>query len=193
MQTYSTPMATSSLSRQAGCFIKTLPAEDATATAKLFPEKFQRLTTRSVEDQQAKQPRRDMEEDNSRIGIAYTLATAIFGAFIACPPTQALHIRGSEYSSVWHDWAGILNPEFSTFVGEIISSRKVRGGGTFTRRVDPHDDNLGTVTGRHMLAKHDEIKWSLYRIMEQAKFNAECETPQASSARSHSISMSPTT
>ena len=163
----------------AGCFLKTLPAEDATAAAKLFPAKFQHLITRQVEEERAIDLRRDMkvamEEHESRIGTAFTLATPISSSFIACPPTQALHIRSSEYSVVWHDWAGIPNPHFSSFVGKTISSRKTRNGGTFIRRVDPHGDHLGAVTGRHMNNKHDEMKWALYRLAELAKFPVECE------------------
>ena len=40
------------------------------------------------------------------------------------------------------------------YVGKPIFSRTTRGGGTHTRKVDPHGDGLGAVTGKHMLAKH---------------------------------------
>ena len=113
--------------------------------------------------------------NDSRIKSAYLLSDEFASAFIACPPTRTLHIRSSEYAEAWHTWAGIPNPHFSPFIGKRISSRKTRGGGTYTRTVDPHGDNLGAITGQHMLAKHDHIKWSLYQIMQYADFRAECE------------------
>ena len=84
-------------------------------------------------------------------------------------------MRNSEYRVAWHDWAGIPNPLFSPFVGKHISSRSTRGGGTHNRTVGAHGDNLGAVTGRHMIAKHDEIKWALFGIMRRAGYRAECE------------------
>ena len=113
--------------------------------------------------------------DDSRIKSAYLLADEFSRGFIACAPTQSLHIGSSAYLEAWHNWAGIPNPHFSNFVGKTISSRRTRGGGTHTRKVDPHGDNLGAVPGKAMIDKHDHIKWNIYRLMQYAGFPAECE------------------
>ena len=114
-------------------------------------------------------------DNTSRIKTAFYLSDEFSNAFIACPPTRSLHIRCSEYHDTWYTWAGLPNPHFSTFVGKPISSRKTRNGGIFTHKVDPHGDNLCAVPGKHMLDKHDHIKWCWYELMKYVNYSAECE------------------
>ena len=161
----------------AGCALEVAPTEESPAKARLFTNLFQHHITAQVEEQAFLELSRDMNalDDDSRIKTAFLLSDEFSRAFIACPPTRSLHIRCSEYRDTWHTWAGLPNPHFSNFVGKPISHRQTRGGGTHVRRVDPYGDNLCAVTGKHMLEKHDHIKWCFYELMQYVNLRAECE------------------
>jgi len=161
----------------AGCALEHAPAEGSPATAKLFPGMFQYIITAQVEAQASINLERDMAAlpDTSRIKTAFYLSDEFSNAFIACPPKRDFHIRCSEYHDIWYTWAGLPNPHFSNFVGKPISSRRTRNGETFTRKVDPYGDNLCAVSGKHMLDKHDHIKWCWFDLMQYVNYGAECE------------------
>ena len=107
-----------------------------------------------------------------RIRQAFTLGDEFSQAFIACIPTKRLFIKDSEYHDVWHTWAGLPNDTFANCVGKYIKSRS---GRTCTRVNKYADELCSTNIGYFMTAKHDHIKWSLFQLMRESGYAAQCE------------------